>query len=323
MLKYILRRILFSIPVLIGASFIAFLVIALAPGDFLDQQRMNPTISKEKIDQLEKEYGLDKNVFIRYGLWIRNVLQGNWGYSFSYKMPVWNILGGRLEATLLLSITTFIFSWGIGIPLGIYSALHQYTVSDQFLTVFGFIGISIPTFFFSLLWLFMSAKTHWFPVGGMISNSFDSMPWWKQIGDYFWHVIGPMVTLGFSSLASTMRIMRGQLLDEMNKEYVQFVEAKGMPRKTKIYKHALRNAINPIVTALGYTLAGLLGGSLITENVFGWPGMGSLMLQALNMQDQFLVMANLMLSAFLLIIGNLIADILLAAVDPRVRFRLS
>lgn len=169
----------------------------------------------------------------------------------------------------------------------------------------------------------MSASTGIFPIGGIISNNFDSLNWFQQMGDYFWHVIGPMVTLGTSGLAGTMRIMRGQLLDELNKDYVEFARAKGMPNRVVIYKHAMRNAINPVVTSLGFSISGLLGGAVLTERVFSWPGMGSLIIEALTQQDIFLVMANLMLSALLLVFGNLIADILLAAVDPRVRLRLS
>ncbi|MCP5465417.1 MAG: ABC transporter permease [Thermotogae bacterium] len=323
MLKYIVRRLVLSIPVLLGVSILAFMIIAAAPGDFLDVYRINPSVSREQVTNLEKQFGLDKDPFTQYFIWLGNIVKGDWGYSFTYKVPVWNILLRRLEATLLLSVTTFIFTWGIGIPLGIYTALHQYTVADQALSVFGFIGISIPSFFFALLWLFMSANTGWFPVGGINANDFATFPWYKQLLDYFWHVVGPVVTLGLSSLAGTMRIMRGQLLDELNKEYVEFARAKGMPKSVVIYKHAMRNAINPIVTSLGFSISSLLGGAVLTETVFAWPGMGRLIIEALQQQDQFLVMANLMLSALLLVVGNLFADVLLAAVDPRVRLRLS
>ncbi len=323
MLKYIIRRLILSIPVLIGVSIVAFTVISLAPGDFLDSQRLSPSISTERLELLEQQYGLDKDPFTQYFLWFGNVLRGEWGYSFEYRRPVWDILLGRMEATLMLSIATFIFTWGIGIPLGIYSALNQYKVSDQALSVFGFIGISIPNFFFALLFLFFAAKTGLFPIGGFVSNTHSDMSWFGQIGDYFYHLIGPVLTLGLSGLAGTMRIMRGQLLDELTKDYVEFARAKGMPRKVVIYKHSLRNAINPIVTSLGFSISGLLGGAVLTENVFGYPGMGSLIINALQQQDIFVVMANLMMSALMLIVGNLIADILLAAVDPRVRLRLS
>ena len=210
---------------------------------------------------------------------------------------------------------------GNAIP-GIYSALHQYSLSDQTFSFLAFIGISIPNFFFALLWLFMSAKTGWFPIGGLISQNFNDLSFFGKIGDYLWHVVGPMVTLGTSGLAGLMRQMRGQLLDQLRQDYVLFARAKGMPEKNVIYKHAVRNAINPIVTIFGYALSGLLGGAVLTETVFGWPGMGRLVIEALNAQDLFLVMATLLLSAVLLVIGNLLADLMLAWVDPRIRFRL-
>jgi len=322
-LKYIIRRIILAIPVLLGVSVISFFVMQLAPGDFLDTYRINPNITREKIQELETLYGLDKDPVTQYFLWLGNILKGNWGYSFVYKIDVWQVMLRRLEATLLLGVTTFIFTWGIGIPLGITAALHQYKVTDQTLSTIGLIGISIPNFFFALLWLMFAANTGVFPIGGMLSREFANMPWYAQIGDFFWHVAGPVITLGTASLAGTMRIMRGQMLDEMNQDYAEFARAKGMPSDVVIYKHTLRNAINPVITSLGFSLSAILGGALITEYVFSWPGLGTLMRDAIFQQDIFLVMANLLLQGILLIIGNLLADILLAASDPRVRLRMS
>ena len=323
MLRYIVRRIILAIPVLLGVSILAFLVISAAPGDFLDQYRLNPSISKEKVEQMEKQFGFDKSVVVQYFNWLGQVVQGNFGYSFTYRIPVFNLIWGRLAATLALSISTMIFAWGIGIPLGIYSALHKYSFGDQTISFIAFIGISIPNFFFALLWLFMSAKTGWFPIGGYISTNFNDLSFFGKVGDLIWHLIGPMVTLGTASLAGIMRQMRGQLLDNLKMDFVTFARAKGMPERNVIRKHAIRNAINPIITMIGYTLAGLLGGAVLTESVFSWPGMGRLVIDALRQQDLFLVMASLLLSSLMLIIGNLIADILLAWVDPRIRFRLS
>ena len=322
MLKYILRRLILSLPVLLGVSILSFIIISAAPGDFLDNYRLNPSINPEQIDRLVNQFGFDKPVIVQYFSWLWQVMKGNFGYSFVYHVPVFNLVWRRLGATLLLSITTLIFTWGIGIPLGIYSALHKYSFGDQLWSFVAFIGISIPNFFFALLWLFMSAKTGWFPIGGIISQNFDELSLVGKIGDYLWHVVGPMVTLGTSGLASLMRQMRGQLLDQLRQDYVIFARAKGMPERNVIYKHALRNAINPIVTMFGYALAGLLSGAVLTETVFGWPGMGRLVIESLTSQDLFLVMATLLLSALLLIIGNLIADLLLAWVDPRIRYRL-
>ncbi len=321
MLKYIVRRLILAIPVLLGVSVLAFLVISAAPGDFLDQYRLSPSISPEQIKVLERQFGFDKPIYVQYFKWLWEVLHGNFGYSFEYHVPVFNLIWRRLGATLLLSVFTMIFTWGIAIPLGIYAALHQYSPSDQGLSVFAFIGLSIPNFFFALLWLFMSAKTGWFPIGGIISLNHDELSMIGKIGDYLWHVVGPVVTLGTAGLAGQMRQMRGQLLDQLNQDYVIFARAKGMPEHNVIYTHAVRNAINPLITMFGYALSALLGGAVLTETVFGWPGMGRLVIEALTSQDLFLVMASLLLASIMLVLGNLSADLLLAWVDPRIRYR--
>jgi len=320
-IKYIIRRLILAVPVLFGVSIISFMIISAAPGDFLDVLRMNPAVGEETIKSLEKQFGLDKNPVVQYFLWLKEVLKGNFGYSFQYRRPVFEIIWSRLGATLLLTITTMIFQWFIGVGLGIFSALKRYSLADQMLTVIAFIGISIPNFFFALLFLYFAAKTGWFPIGGIISKNFDQMNAFQKFLDYLYHVFGPMLTLGTAGLAGVMRQMRGQMLDQMNQDFVMFARAKGMPEKVVIFKHTLRNAINPLVTMFGYQISGLLGGAVLTETVFGWPGMGRLIIQALLAQDLYLVMASLLLSSLMLIIGNLVADILLAWVDPRIRFR--
>ncbi|HPE69105.1 MAG TPA: ABC transporter permease [Thermotogota bacterium] len=321
MFKYIVRRLILSIPVLLGVSFLSFIIIQAAPGDFLDQFRMNPTFSQESIRLLEEKFGLNDNFFVQYGKWLFQMVQGNWGHSFQYHQPVFSIIWTRVGATLLLSITTLILSWSIGISVGIFAALRQYRPGDQIASVVAFLGLSIPNFFFALLFLYFAAKTGWFPIGGIMSINSAEFGFWQTIGDYLWHVVGPAITLGFSGLAGVMRQMRGQFLDQMSMDYVEFARAKGMPRRTVVFGHALRNAINPLITMFGYALSSLLGGAVLTETVFSWPGMGRLTIEALNAQDLYLVMATLLLSSLMLIIGNLIADIFLAGVDPRVRKR--
>ncbi|MDI3473535.1 MAG: peptide/nickel transport system permease protein [Thermotogaceae bacterium] len=321
MIKYIARRLILAIPVLLGVSIISFMIISAAPGDFLDVLRMNPAVGEETIKTLERQFGLDKNPVVQYFIWLKEVLKGNFGYSFQFRRPVFELIWGRLGATLLLTITTMIFQWTIGVALGIFSALKRYTLADQILTVIAFIGISIPNFFFALLFLYFAAKTGWFPIGGIISKNFDQMNAFQKFLDYLYHVFGPMLTLGTAGLAGIMRQMRGQMLDQMGQDFVMFARAKGMPEKVVIFKHTLRNAINPLVTMFGYQISGLLGGAVLTETVFGWPGMGRLIIQALLAQDLYLVMASLLLSSLMLIIGNLIADILLAWIDPRIRYR--
>lgn len=321
MLRYIVRRLLISLPVLLGVSILSFVVMSLAPGNYLDRFRLDPTISQETMLKMERELGLDQPPVVQYFLWLGQVVRGNFGYSFQFRRPVFSLVWERAFATFLLSITSSAFAWGIGIFLGIFAALRQYKMSDQITSAIALFGLSIPNFFFALLFLYMAAKTRWFPIGGMLPVDSATMGTWELIGSYFWHVAGPAITLGFGSLAGVMRQMRGQLLDQLRQDYVEFAASKGMPRKVVIYKHALRNAINPLVTMFGYSLSGLLGGAVLTETVFAWPGMGRMVIQAINARDTYLVMATLLLSSIMLILGNLAADILLAAVDPRIRFR--
>ncbi len=320
MLKYIARRLVIAIPEIFVISFMVFMIMWAAPGDFLDQYRMDPSVSPQFLEALKKELGLDKPPLIQYGIWLKNTLMGNFGYSFYYRRPVADLIWGRVFATVILSLSSLFFSWILGIITGVFSALKKYSFWDKLLTVVAFSGIAIPGFFLALLLLYISAKTGWFPIGGMISINHDQLSAWGRFKDLAWHLVLPTIALGFGSFAVLMRYMRGSLLDVLNEDYVMFARAKGLPEKLVIYKHALRNAINPMVTFLGYSISGLLGGSVIIENIFAWPGMGRLVYQALIQQDIYVVMASAVISSVMLIIGNLIADILLALVDPRVRF---
>ena len=319
MLKYILRRLIIMIPELFVISFMVFMIMWAAPGDFLDQYRMDPSVSPEFLEALEKELGLDKPPIVQYGIWLKNVLTGDFGYSFYYRQPVSKLIWGRVFATVILSLSSFFFSWTLGIITGIFSALKKYSIWDKILTVVAFSGIAIPGFFLALLLLYIAANTGWFPISGMVSIGHDQMSAWERFKDIAWHLVLPTIALGFGGFASLMRYMRGSLLDVLNEDYVMFARAKGLPERMVIYKHALRNAINPLITFLGYSISGLLGGAVIIENIFAWPGMGRLVYQALIQQDVYLVMASAVISAVMLVIGNLVADILLAAVDPRVR----
>jgi len=318
-LKYIVRRLIIMIPELFVISFMVFMIMWAAPGDFLDQYRMDPSVSPEFLEALEKELGLDKPPIVQYGIWLKNVLTGNFGYSFYYRRPVSDLIWSRVFATVILSLSSFFFSWILGIIAGVFSALKKYSIWDKILTVVAFSGIAIPGFFLALLLLYIAANTGWFPISGMVSIGHDQMSAWERFKDITWHLVLPTIALGFGSFASLMRYMRGSLLDVLNEDYVMFARAKGLPERMVIYKHALRNAINPMITFLGYSISGLLGGSVIIENIFAWPGMGRLVYQALIQQDVYLVMASAVISAVMLVLGNLVADILLAAVDPRVR----
>ncbi len=319
-MRYIVRRFLHMFPLVIGISLISFFIIQLAPGDFLTQQALNPQVSTERIAQERARFGLDEPVYVQYFIWLKNALRLDFGHSFSYRVPVFRLIASRLFNTFILSLSAMIFTWILSIPLGIISAIKQYTWVDKLLTFLAFLGLAIPNFFFALLLLFMAMRTGWFPVGGMYSVNYHSLSLLAKIGDRLYHLILPTIVLGTSGMAGLMRQMRGNLLDYLKADFVTTARAKGLSERVVIWKHAVRNAINPIITIFGLSLPGLLSGAALTEIVMAWPGLGRLMLEAVLAQDLYLVMGSLIMGSVLLILGNLVADLLLAWVDPRIRY---
>ncbi|SHN52045.1 peptide/nickel transport system permease protein [Fervidobacterium gondwanense DSM 13020] len=269
---------------------------------------------------MEKELGLDKPAVVQYFYWLGKLAKLDFGYSFYYRRSVAALISERLLGTFVLSLYSFVLSWIIGVALGIISALKKYTVTDKVLTVVAFSGLALPGFFLALVLLYMAAKTGWFPIGGMYSPETVRLDVWNAFKDIFWRLQLPAFTLTFGGFAGLMRYQRGSLLDVLNEDYVEFARAKGMPERVVIYKHALRNAINPLITMFGYSLSGLLSGAVITETIFSWPGLGRLTYQALLQKDYYVVMASTVIGTILLVLGNLVGDILLAAVDPRIRY---
>lgn len=310
------------IPLLLGISVLAFFVQNLAPGDFLTQRMLDPSTPPEVIEQLRSQFGLDLPLHMQYLKWLSRVIRLDFGYSFTWGVPVSWLLKTRLFNTLILSLASMIIAWGIAIPVGIHAAVNKYSWSDNLLTVFTFIGLSLPTFFMCLLALYFIATTGFLnlPVGGMTSIEYDFLSPWGKFVDILKHLAVPALVLGLGSAASLMRQMRGNLLEVLRQDYIRTAQAKGLSNKVVIYKHALRNAINPLITIFGYQLGGLLGGAAITEIVTAWPGMGQMMLEALTSQDVYLVMGDLVLASVMLMLGNLVADILLALTDPRIRY---
>ncbi len=317
---YVIKRLLQAVLTLFLAAALSFFVIKLAPGDYLDTLRENPKISPERIDQLRKQYGLDRTWFEQFGLWIWNILtRGDFGTSFVYNRSVVSLLWERVPATLLLAISSLIVTWGVAIPLGILAAVKQQRWVDRVLQVLSYAGQGFPSFVTALLLLIFAQNTSpLFPVGDLTSIDFADLTLLGKVLDVAWHLVLPTLALAIAGFAGLQRIMRGQLLDVLRQDYVQTARAKGLPENRVIYVHALRNAINPLITLLGFEFAGLLGGAFITENFFNLPGLGRLILQAVNAQDQYLIMSSLMLGALMLIVGNLLADLLLKAVDPRI-----
>ncbi len=318
---YIVKRLLQALLTLFLASALSFAIIQLAPGDYLDTLKNNPQISPERIAELQQQFGLDKPPLVQYGRWLwRVITRFDFGTSFVYFRPVSSLLLERIPATLLLAVASIIITWAIAIPLGFVSAVKQNTLVDKFLRVISYLGQGFPSFITALLLLIFAQYTSpLFPIGGMTSINHEELSTLGKILDIGWHMILPTIALSVTSFAGLQRLTRGQLLDVLQQDYIQTARAKGLPENKVLYVHALRNAINPLITLVGFEFASLLSGSFIAEFFFNWPGLGSLILQAVQAQDLYLIMASLMMGATMLIIGNLLADLLLKSVDPRIK----
>jgi len=308
------------IPLILGITFFSFLIISLAPGDFLTTMSQNPQIKAETIAAMRAKFGLDQPWYVQYGKWLWNAAHFDFGYSFANQIPVFTLIRERMLNTLILALSAALFAWGLSIPLGVVSAVRQNSWVDRSASFVSFIGLSIPEVFFALLMVLFAAKTGWFPVGGMKSLDFEYMPYWEQTLDLLRHLILPTIVLGSISMAGRMRQMRANLLDTLLQDYITTARAKGLSERSVIYVHALRNAINPLITLFGFTLADLLSGAFLVEVIMSWPGLGRLTLDALFARDLYLVMGSLLMASVMLILGNLAADIMLVLSDPRIRY---
>ena len=319
--RYVVKRVLQGLLTLLLATVFSFFVVQLAPGDFLTPFRQNPQISPETIADLEARFGLDQPVWKQYFLWLRQVVtEFDFGISFAYQRPALELLWERVPNTILLSAASIFVTWAIAIPLGIISAVNQNNIIDRTLRVLSYIGQGFPTIITGLLLLFFAQlTTPLFPVGGRTSLFHEDLNWIGKLLDVGWHLILPTLALSITSFAGLQRLMRGQLLDVLRQDYIQTARAKGLSENKVIYVHALRNAVNPLITILGFEFSSLLSGSFIVENYFSWPGLGQLTLEAVQTQDLFLIMASLVLGAVMLILGNLLADLALSFVDPRIK----
>ncbi|MCM8765572.1 MAG: ABC transporter permease [Candidatus Omnitrophica bacterium] len=320
MKAYIVRRLLISLPLLLAISFITFLFLQLAPGDYFDTLRLNPQISPETIRLYEAQYHLDKPWIIQYLYWLKNLLKLDLGYSFTQKNPVSRVIKSRLFNTLLLSLSSLLFTWLIAIPLGIFCAVRQYRFWDKLFSGLSFIGLSTPSFFLAILLLFLASVTGVLPSGGMRSADFEELGLFMRVMDILKHLLIPTVVVSLGAIASLQRIMRGNVLEVLRQRYILTARAKGLSEKRILYIHALKNAINPLITIFGYHLSDILSGAALTEIICNWPGLGSIMLTAVRSQDIFLVMGAMLMGGVMLILGNLVADILLARLDPRIRY---
>lgn len=325
MLQYIIKRLLLLPLLLFIFSIFAFFVIQAPPGDFVtsyvaELAASGSSMDQAQIDALRQMYGLDQPIHIQYLKWMNRILHGDLGVSLDWMRPNLELIGERLMLTVTLGIFTFGFTWAVAIPIGILSATRQYSFFDYFFTVFNYIGVATPTFMTALVLMWLAFKYFGVSVTGLFSPEYVDAPWsWGRLLDLLKHIWLPMVILGLDGTARLARIMRANLLDELNKPYVEMARAKGMPEWKLVLKYPVRVAINPLVSTIGWYLPLLFSGSVIVATVLNLPTIGPMLLRSLTNQDMFLAGAIVLIYCFLAIIGTLISDILLAWLDPRIR----
>jgi len=326
MLSYVIRRFLYMILILLLVSVVAFIIIQLPPGDYLTSyiiqlEEMGQKVDESQIASLKEQYGLDMPIYLQYFKWMWKMLHGDLGKSFQWNRPVSELIGERLMLTVIISLFTLIFTYAVAIPIGIYSATHQYSIGDYTFTVAGFAGLATPNFLFALVLMFMFYKYLGLSVGGLFSPQYELASW--SIGkfiDMLKHLPIPIIVIGTAGTAGLIRVMRGCLLDELKKQYVITARAKGVAERTILFKYPVRVAINPIISTIGWTLPGIVSGEIITAIVLSLPTTGPLLFRALMSQDMYLAGSTVMFLTFLTVIGTLLSDLLLVWIDPRIRY---
>lgn len=320
MKNYIIRRLLQMIPVFVGIIFILFVLLELSPGTPVSNM-MNPKMTAEQKEELLVKMGLDKPWYVRFVAWFQEAAKGNLGQSVKHKKPVTEVIKDFIGPTLLLSTTSLIFAILIGIPIGILSATKQYSFADNALTVFSLIGISLPAFFFALLLLkYLAVDVQIFPLFGLQNATLRTNNAFVKIFDVAWHLVLPVLVLGLSEAATFMRYTRSSMLEVIRQDYIRTARSKGLKEKVVIYKHALRNAMIPIVTLLAFSIPGLLSGAVMTETIFALPGLGKISVDASMTKNMPLILGINAMSSMLVLLSTLIGDIMYAVVDPRVRY---
>ena len=319
---YILKRLGLMIPMLLGITLISFTVIHLAPGTPTDMQTtLNPKASLEAQKRLRELYGLDKPLMVQYGDWLTRLVHLDFGRSFSPdRRPVWDKIKERIGITLSLNLMSLIIILGVSIPIGVIAAYRAHSWFDRATTLFVFFGFAMPTFWLALLLImFFGVYLDWLPISGLTSLNFRQFSFWQKVQDLGAHVTLPVLVAAFGGLAGMSRYMRGNMLEVIRQDYITTARAKGLPERVVIFKHALRNALLPVITILGLSVPGLIGGSVIFESIFAIPGMGQLFYGAVMARDYPLVMGELVIGAVLTLLGNMLADVGYALVDPRIR----
>ena len=328
MLAYTLKRVFFMIPTLIAISIVTFIIIQLPPGDFVtslaaQMSQQGDTIDASTLALLREQYGLDEPIWVQYWIWISKIVfAGDFGRSFDWDMPVSDLLWNRLGLTFVLSFTALVFTWLIAFPVGIYSAVRKYSAGDYLATFLAFVGLAVPNFLFALVLMYIALRFWGVSIDGLYSAEFADAPWsWDKFLDLAQHLIIPVIVLSSSGIAALVRIMRANLLDELFKPYVTTARAKGLPEWRIIIKYPVRAALNPFVSTIGWTLPELVSGATVTAIVLNLPTTGPLLLRALIGQDVYLAGSMILMLSVLTVIGTLISDLLLAWLDPRIRYQ--
>jgi peptide/nickel transport system permease protein len=328
MLRYIFRRFLLMIPTLVVVASVTFFTIELPPGDWLSThiaglELAGETVTEAEIASLERRYGLGQPVYTRFFKWITNILlRGDFGVSFSYNRPVSSLIWGRLGLTFVLSLSSLLIHWMIAFPLGIYSAVHQYSIGDYVFTTLAFISAAIPHFLIALILMYVIFVATGESMSGLYSQEFAQAPWsFAKFIDLMKHIGLALGILGFLGSAHLMRVMRANMLDELHKAYVTTARAKGLPERQVILRYPTRVAINPFISTVGWSLPALISGTTITSIVLGLPTTGPLLLGALRAQDMYLAGSFLLILSVLTVIGTFISDVMLAWLDPRIRYQ--
>jgi len=327
MLQYIVRRVILMIPTLFMVSVISFAVIQLPPGDYLTSVVATLAQSGEMVDQealgrLKVQYGLDQPAYVQYAKWMWGIIsRGDFGYSFQWNRAVSELIGQRVLITVIVTFCTMLFTWIVSLPIGIYSATHQYSVLDYIFTFIGFIGLSVPDFLLALVLIWLAIANFGTNVAGLFSPDFVEAPWsMAKVLDMLKHIWLPVFIIGAGGTAGLIRVMRGNLLDELHKPYVVTARAKGLRENSLLWKYPVRVAVNPFISTIGYSLPGLFSGATIIAVVLGLPMIGPLFLTALLSQDMYLAGSFVLIMSALTVIGTLMSDLLLAWADPRIRF---
>src|SRR5262245_34730316 len=325
MLAYLVRRLILAVLTMWAISVLSFVIIQLPPGDYItsyiaQMSESGGAVSEQEVEALRREYGLDQPLWVQYLRWMKQVLQGRFGMALEWKRPVSEVIGDRLWLTMVVSVAAILLTWALALPIGIYSAVRQYSVGDYLATFVGFIGLAVPSFMLALVLMYVGFKYFNASIGGLFSDEFVEAPWsLAKAWDLAKHLPLPAMILGLAGTAQLIRIMRANLLDELRKPYVMTARARGVPERTVILKYPVRVALNPFASTIGYLLPYVVSGSIIVSLVLSLPTVGPILLKALVAQDMFLAGTIVLLLGVLTVVGTFISDLLLLWIDPRIR----